>query len=142
MNSNHPPCNTQAVAYLRGREQSQLDEQLTAIRERAQHNGDTITRVYTDTSASPGNYLNRDQMLADAATGNFSAVYVHRFDRLTRNMAELTRIVKQLHQSGVGVKSVIQSLDLTRPEGRLVIAMLDALASEFSKPQRRTMRNS
>lgn len=115
----------QAVVYLRGRTQSSLDRQLTVIRERAERDGVTITRVYSDLSTSPRDCINRDQMLADVASGECGTVYIYHIDRLSRDFRRFLQIVRHLKQHNVTLRSVLDEFDTSQPEGRFMLAILD-----------------
>ncbi len=118
------PLARQAVAYLRGCVQVSLDDQLNAIRQHSERDGVTIIRMYADLSFSARKRASFDQLLTDLSRGQISTVYVHRLDRLTRNMSELALIVNQMKQRDVTLRSVLDKLDTSQPEGWLRLAML------------------
>ncbi|ALX10288.1 DNA invertase [Burkholderia cepacia JBK9] len=55
-----------------------------------------------------------------------------RLDRLGRNLQDLIRIVNELDERGVTLKSVKESIDTSGPTGKLVFHMFGALA-EFER---------
>jgi DNA invertase Pin-like site-specific DNA recombinase len=57
---------------------------------------------------------------------------VWRLDRLGRSLKDLIRLVEQLEQRGVGLKSLQENIDTTTSGGRLVFHLFGALA-EFER---------
>jgi len=57
---------------------------------------------------------------------------VWKLDRLARSLRDLVEIVRDLHERGVGFKSLTESIDTTSSGGRLVFHIFGALA-EFER---------
>jgi DNA invertase Pin-like site-specific DNA recombinase len=53
---------------------------------------------------------------------------VWKMDRLTRSLKQLLETVEGLEERGIGFKSVTESIDTTKPGGRLVFTIFGALA--------------
>ncbi|MFB2705418.1 recombinase family protein [Marinobacter shengliensis] len=57
---------------------------------------------------------------------------VWKLDRLTRSLKDLVVLVEELHERGVGFKSLTESIDTTSSGGRLVFHIFGSLA-EFER---------
>ncbi|MCF7855798.1 MAG: recombinase family protein [Candidatus Pacebacteria bacterium] len=94
--------------------------------------GWTISQVYDDSGVS-GTKTRRpalDQMLHDVAkTKTLDVVVVWKLDRLGRSVQHLLDVLQQLQDAGVGFVSTTQQIDTTSAMGRMVTAMLAAIAS-------------
>jgi len=66
---------------------------------------------------------------SDLAAGRVSRVVVWRLDRLGRTAAGLTDLFERLRESGVGLVSLKDSLDLSTPAGRLMANVLASVAA-------------
>ncbi|GGE80967.1 invertase [Streptosporangium jomthongense] len=65
---------------------------------------------------------------------------VWKLDRLARSLKDLVEIVQDLHERGVGFKSLTESIDTTSSGGRLVFHIFGALAEfEHDLIRERTM---
>lgn len=75
-----------------------------------------------------------EQLLVNAAAGDYSAVIVWAADRLYRRLADLVRITEALKPHGVPVHTVTGGMvDLTTAEGRLQANTLGAVAAYESE---------
>ena len=93
--------------------------------------GWTLSHVYDDSGIS-GTRTRRpalDRMLDDAAKGKLDVVVVWKLDRLGRSVTHLLSVLEQLQAAGVGFVATTQQIDTTTPMGRMVTAMLAAIAS-------------
>ena len=75
--------------------------------------------------------LNRpgiQQVLRDIRAGQIGAVVVWRLDRLTRRLRDLLDLVDLCDQHSVALVSVTEQLDTSTPMGRLMLAVLGAIA--------------
>lgn len=59
-------------------------------------------------------------------------VYITEFSRLARSTTDLLSLIKEFEEKGVILKSIKESLDLSTPQGRLMVTMLGAIA-EFER---------
>ena len=97
------------------------------------------SRIWSDTAS--GTRTDRPQLAAvfDQLRAGDTLV-VWRLDRLGRSLPHLIETIGELQASGVGFKSVRESIDTTTPGGRLVFHVFGALASfERELIQERTL---
>lgn len=110
-----------------------LEAQETLIHEYATRRGWQVVRIYTDAGLS-GSLDRRpalEQLLADAAAGQFQVVIVHAIDRLYRNLEALLRTLNQFQQQQVSFVSITEEMDFTTPWGKLTLAVLGTLAEIY-----------
>ena len=84
---------------------------------------------YTDKST--GNNIDRDGFQAlqqDIFNGTVKTVVVYKLDRVSRNLREGINVLHDWLDSGIRVVSVTQQLDFSGPTGKMVAAMLFAVA--------------
>jgi site-specific DNA recombinase len=116
-----------------------LDAQRRACREFCEARGYTIVSDYADegVSAHTDNLPKRlafSRMLADAQSGRFSVIVVHKMDRFARKLRVALECLEQLGRAHVGVVSVSKpNLDYSTPQGFLFLSMLGALAEWYSR---------
>ena len=67
-------------------------------------------------------------LLADMAKGKVDVVVVHRLDRLSRSVADLSDLLPLFTIPGIQLVSVIQSIDTATPSGRLTLNLLTSFA--------------
>ncbi len=85
------------------------DDQIVLCRTYAAHNGFQVVATYADRAKSGASMLNRGELLAllaDAKAGKFKAIIVEHLDRLSRDMADLATIKKQMDFVGVSLIEV------------------------------------
>ncbi len=68
----------------------------------------------------------RDALLPKLGAGDSLAVW--KLDRLGRSVAEVLTIIEQLTSRGVRIKSATENIDTETSQGRLMIALLSAMA--------------
>jgi len=110
-----------------------LDAQAAQIREYAARRGWQVAKIYTDAGIS-GTLDQRpalNQLLADAAAGQFQVVVVHAIDRLYRNLEGLLRTLTRFQQQRVSFVSLTEEMDFTTPWGKLSLAVLGTLAEIY-----------
>ena len=93
--------------------------------------------VYEDEGFS-GSNLNRpqfQQMMADASAGKISTILVYRLDRISRNTADFTSLIRDLEDKGIDFVSIREQFDTTTPAGRAMMYM----SSVFSQLERETI---
>ena len=103
--------------------------QLVRLRARADIDGCSVYQEYIDraSGANPDRpALNR--MLGDARGHRFSRIYVVRLDRLMRSTRHLLEIVEMLRVPKVRLVCLDQDIDIYSNMGRLMTAMLGAIA--------------
>ncbi len=143
MASVHPTPNRAAV-YVRvsSREQVEgysLDAQRRACHDLCRLRGYTLAAEYADEgiSAHTDNIAKRPgfaRVLADAESGMFGVIVVHKMDRFARKLSFATTCLERLGKLHVGVVSVSEpDLDYSTPQGFLFLGMLSTLAEWYSR---------
>jgi DNA invertase Pin-like site-specific DNA recombinase len=117
------------IGYVRVSKSDQsLDLQMDALLEAGCKRRD----IYADHGVS-GKVTQRPQLdKCLAALSEGDALVVWKLDRLGRSLKHLIEVVNDLHDRGVGFKSVTEGMDTTTNQGRLVFHMFGALA-EFER---------
>ena len=112
-----------------------VDLQLDGLRDYAKARGLEVVEEYVDEGVS-GSKAKRpalDRLLADAHRRRFDTVLVWKLDRLGRSLSHLIQLVEQLGSLGVDLVSLGDpGLDTTSPHGRLIFAVMGAIA-EFER---------
>ena len=96
-----------------------------------QHEGWVLVRSRYDDSAFSGGNLERpalQRLLADIRTGRIDIVVVYKVDRLTRSLADFTRLVEIFDAQDVSFVSVTQQFNTTSSMGRLTLNVLLSFA--------------
>ncbi len=127
-----------AVIYARFSSSNQREESIEGqVREcelRARADGYTIVKVYRDDAVSGTSVDKRDsflQMIEDAKSGFFQRIYVYKYDRFARNIADSQTYEKILLSHNVELVSAKEGI----PEGAsgfLVKGMHELLAQYYS----------
>jgi len=114
------------VGYARiSTDEQNLDLQLDALHETG------CKRIYKDTGT--GSLKHRPQL--DACLDYLRAgdtLVVWRLDRLGRGLKHLIEAIEELHDRGIGVRSLTEQIDTTTSAGRLQFHIFGALA-EFER---------
>ncbi|WP_286219609.1 recombinase family protein [Paraoerskovia sediminicola] len=100
-----------------------LDAQLDALR------GAGVDERHIEVEKASGLRHDRpvlDQLLARVATGD--TVVVTKLDRLGRSVPHLLRVVGELEQRGVTLRSLSEAIDTSSAGGRFMVTMIAALA--------------
>jgi len=129
-----------------------LDAQHDAIIRFASQRGWKLVRIYEDSGIS-GTRSDRpalEQLLDDAAQGQFDVVIVHAIDRFYRDLQGLLKALSFLQKHDVAFISLAENIDFTTPWGKLALAVLgtlaeiyiDKLSAETSKAWRRSRLRS
>jgi DNA invertase Pin-like site-specific DNA recombinase len=108
--------------------------QLRELREYAARRGIEVTDEYTDHGVS-GSRESRpalNRLMADAKQRKFDAVLVWKVDRFGRSLRHLVNALAELGALGVAFVSLRDNLDLSTPSGRLMFAVIGAMA-EFER---------
>ncbi len=72
------------------------------------------------------------EMIADASTGTFDVLVVHKLDRFSRNLRTTLEYFDKLMGSGVAFVSIGEQMDFTTPSGKVHLALLGAFAQYYS----------
>ena len=73
-----------------------------------------------------------DRLMRDARARKIDAVLVAAFDRFGRSLAHLVGALAEFQHLGIGFISLREQLDLTSPTGRVMFAVIGAMA-EFER---------
>ncbi|MFN3544677.1 MAG: recombinase family protein [Thiobacillus sp.] len=68
------------------------------------------------------------RLLADIERGQIDIVVVYKIDRLTRSLADFSKMVEVFERNGVSFSSVTQQFNTTTPMGRLMLNVLLSFA--------------
>src|SRR5438045_1816744 len=96
-----------------------------------QHEGWVLARPRYDDGGFSGGNLERpalQRLLADIRTGRIDIVVVYKVDRLTRSLADFTRLVELFEAGAVSFVSVTQQFNTTSSMGRLTLNVLLSFA--------------
>ncbi len=125
-----------AAAYIRVSSVSQveghsLDAQERLFRELCKSRSWEAGRIYREEgrSAHVEAIARRPvfrQLLEDAGKGQFNVVVVHTLDRWSRNLKVTLETLGILARHNVGLISITENIDYSRPEGMLFTNMLGA----------------
>jgi site-specific DNA recombinase len=134
-----PPRRLRAAGYRRVSMREQvdgfsLDAQETNIRTFTEQQGWTLVELYTDAGISAKKGSHRpafEQLLKDAAYGQFDVVVVDKIDRFYRHLNGLLTTLDHLHKYEVSFASVKEKLDFTTPWGKLMLTVLGMLAEIY-----------
>jgi len=106
------------------------DLQLDALRQLATQRGWIVVGEYLDEGYS-GTRDRRpalDKLMNDAHKGKFSTVVVWRFDRFGRSLRHLVTALDEFQSLGVGFVSVQDAIDTATASGRMMFAVIGAMA--------------
>jgi DNA invertase Pin-like site-specific DNA recombinase len=119
------------VSTLNGQD---TEMQLRELREYAARRGWQVTDEYTDhgVSGSRDSRPELNRLMADACQRRFDAILVWKVDRFGRSLRHLVNSLAELGALGVAFVSLRDNLDLTTPSGRLMFAVIGAMA-EFER---------
>jgi len=128
-----------AVGYIRVSSEMQietghsLDAQRWLIHDYARAKGWTLGEIFCDPGLS-GALSNRpalQALMAHAEQRQFDVVIVYAIDRFYRDLGGLLSALHHLQQYHVSFVSITENLDFTTPWGKLVLAVLGALAEIY-----------
>ena len=126
------------VLYVRVSMEEQLrgysiQEQIIAGREYAEGHGWAVVEVYVDEARTATN--NRRpafrRLRRDAKVGRFDVVVVHKLDRFYRHAQGMLQVYEELERRGILFTSLTERIDFSRPEGKLMLAVLSTLAEIY-----------
>ena len=86
-----------------------------------------IEKTYTDTETSQPKLT---ELLGLLKKGDILVIW--KLDRLGRSLQELVKIINQLEEKGVGLRSMTESFDTTKSDGKLLFHLFGALG-EFER---------
>jgi DNA invertase Pin-like site-specific DNA recombinase len=108
--------------------------QLRELREYCSRRGLDIHNEYVDVgvSGSKDSRPELNRLMADAHQRRFDAVLVWKLDRFGRSLRHLVNALAELEAVGIAFISFKDNLDLSTPSGRLMFAVIGAMA-EFER---------
>lgn len=121
------------AAYVRvstGRQDGAM--QLEDIKKLAEARGWEIVATVEEKASGAKLRPARQRLIAEAKAGAYDAIMVWKLDRWGRSTVDLLSTIEELDASGVSFISVTDSIDLSTPQGRLMVALLSAF-SEFER---------
>jgi DNA invertase Pin-like site-specific DNA recombinase len=131
-----------AVAYIRVSDISQveghsLDAQERLFKELCKNRGWEPVRIYREEGKSAHvDAISRRpvfrKLLDDVVHHEFDVVVVHTLDRWSRNLKVTLETLTILGKNNVGLVSIAENIDYSRPEGMLFTQMLGAFAQYYS----------
>ena len=104
--------------------------QVNQLREYAKQRGFEVFDEYVDVCS--GAREKRDslqRLLKDAFNHRFSVLLVSALDRCSRSVSHMLSLVAELEHNGVSLVSLREQLDLSGPQGRLMLTILSALSA-------------
>lgn len=128
---------TYVAIYIRVSTTHQVEEgfSLTAQEERlkqiAKLNNYKVYKIYADKGISGKDIIHRpafQQMMSDMQEGMFSKILVMKLDRISRSVADLENIIKQLQKYNCGFESASEKIDTTSSMGLMFIRLLGVFA--------------
>lgn len=108
-----------------------LTAQEEKLRQIAEINNYKIYKVYADKGISGKDTIHRpafQQMMEDMENGYFSKILVMKLDRISRSVADLENIIKQLQKYDCGFESASEKIDTTSSMGLMFIRLLGVFA--------------
>ncbi len=83
-----------------------------------------------------------DRLLVDARRGKFKIVVVAALDRFGRNVKHLLTLLDELSALGIKFISLRENIDLTTPQGQMIMTVLAAIAQLEREITRQRIRES
>ena len=128
--------------YTRKSSEEGLDQEFNSLQARREaceafitsqrHEGRVCLRAGYDDGGFSGATMGRpalQRLLADIAAGRVNIVVVYKIDRLTRSLADFTKIVEILDARGASFVSVTQQFNTTTPMGRLTLKRIAGITA-------------
>jgi len=134
------PAKPLAAIYVRVSTQEQaqqgfsLNAQKEALENYAKALGYEIHKVYRDEGKSAKDMKRPEmtQMLADAESKKFSAIFIYKLDRFSRSIKDLILTIDKLKDWGIDFVSLQDRIETTSASGKLMFHIIGAFA-EFER---------
>lgn len=115
------------------KQEESLEEQIESLKEFCARNNYEIYNIYAETvSGAKRTREEFDKLMHDVESKKFDAVVVLKLDRFSRSMLNLLESMKKLEEHNVDFISVIDHMETTTAQGRLIFQIMGAL-SEFER---------
>lgn len=130
-----------AAIYVRVSTQEQaqqgfsLNAQQEALENYARALGYEIFKIYRDEGKSAKDIQHRPemvQMLKDAESKKFSAIFIYKLDRFSRSLKDLILTIDKLKEIGIDFVSLQDKIETTSATGKLMFHIVSAFA-EFER---------
>ena len=130
-----------AAIYLRVSTQDQavhgisLQAQEQALKNYAGAHGYEIYKIYRDEGKSGKDLKHRpsmQEMLADAETHKFQAIFIYKLDRFSRSIKDLILTIDKLKEWDIDFISLQDKIETTSASGKLMFHIISAFA-EFER---------
>lgn len=129
-----------AAIYVRVSTQDQvlhgfsLDAQQEALENYAKALGYEIFKIYRDEGKSAKDLKRQEmiQMLKDAESKKFSAIFIYKLDRFSRSLKDLILTIDQLKDWGIDFVSLQDKIETASASGKLMFHIISAFA-EFER---------
>ena len=97
--------------------------------------GYDIFRIYRDEGKSAKDIKHRPQMvqmLSDAESKKFQAIFIYKLDRFSRSLMDLVSTIEKLKEWGIDFVSMQDKIETTSASGKLMFHIISAFA-EFER---------
>src|SRR6266481_2414520 len=135
------PSRKRCAIYTRKSSEEGLEQEFNSLQAQREaceanissegHEGWALARTRYDDGGFSGGNIERpalQRLLADIEAGRVDVVVVYKVDRLTRSLADFTRLVEIFDAQGVSFVSVTQQFNTTSSMGRLTLNVLLSFA--------------
>lgn len=137
---NHQTAKPLAAIYVRVSTQDQaqhgfsLDAQQDSLQNYAKALGYEIFKIYRDEGKSAKDLKRPEmqQMLKDAESGKFQAIFIYKLDRFSRSIKDLILTIDQLKTWGIDFISLQDKIETASASGKLMFHIISAFA-EFER---------
>jgi len=135
------PSKPLAAVYIRVSTEEQakqgisLAAQEEALKNYASALGYAILKIYKDEGKSAKDIKGRPEMvqlLEDAQTHKFQAIFIYKLDRFSRSLRDLIDIIEKLKEWGIDFISLQDKIETTSASGKLMFHIISAFA-EFER---------
>jgi len=130
-----------AAIYIRvsteeqARQGISLSAQEEALKNYAAALGYAIFKIYKDEGKSAKDIRHRPEMmqiLQDAQTHKFQAIFIYKLDRFSRSLRDLIETIEKLKEWGIDFISLQDKIETTSASGKLMFHIISAFA-EFER---------
>lgn len=123
--------------YLRGGDDWSVALQTEYYKEKHNHDEENeVVGFYADIGKSGLGTKGRhglERLMADCRAGKIQEVHTKSVSRLSRNMAELIAIIKELKNLGIAVVFEVENINTLSSMGETLLAIYEAMAADENK---------